>query len=312
MTGPVGVAVMAYGTPSSPEDVERYYTDIRRGRPPAPEQLAELRGRYEAIGGVSTMAERTRAQCEGLAAALDERAPGGFIVELGQKHAPPTIEQAVERLAARGCREVVGLVLAPHYSRASVGDYHRRATGAATAAGAAYRGIDQWFAEPAYVAFMAAAVRRALAGVGTSERATKVLFSAHSLPERVLVDDPYPLQLHDGAALIAEQARLQPWAGWTLAWQSAGRTDDPWRGPDVSAVIAELAASGRAEGVVVCPHGFVADHLEVAYDLDLVARDAAARCGLAFARTEVVNDDQAVLGALADLVARIAAEHSGG
>jgi ferrochelatase len=312
MSAPVGVAVMAYGTPSAPDDVERYYTDIRRGRPPTAEQLAELRGRYEAIGGVSTMAARTRSQCQGLAAALDERSPGGFAVELGQKHAPPTIEQAIEALAARGCRRVVGLVLAPHYSRASVGDYHRRAAAAAAAAGTAYDGIRQWYDEPAYAGFMAGAVRRALGGLGTPERATKVLFSAHSLPERALVDDPYPLQLHEGAALIAEHARLLPWAGWTIAWQSAGRTDDAWRGPDVSAVIAELAASGRAEGVVVCPHGFVADHLEVAYDLDIVAREAAAGCGLAFARTEVVNDDPDVLGALADLVARTAAQHSDG
>lgn len=308
MTAPVGVAVMAYGTPASPADVERYYTDIRRGRPPTAEQLADLRRRYDAIGGVSTMAERTAAQCRRLAEALDEIAPGGFTVALGQKHAAPSVEQAVERLAAEGCRHVVGLVLAPHYSRTSIGAYHQRAGDAAAAAGLAYRGILQWYAEPAHVDFLAAATREALAGLGTAERATKVLFTAHSLPEQVLVDDPYPAQLHDGAALVAEAARLLPWAGWALAWQSAGRTGDAWRGPDVLAVIADLAASGRADGVVVCPHGFVADHLEVAYDLDLEARRAAEDAGLAFARTRVVNDDLAVLAALAALVRREAAD----
>lgn len=304
MTAPVGVAVMAYGTPSSPDDIERYYTDIRRGRAPTPEQLAALRGRYESLGGVSTMGARTAAQCQGLADALDKTAPGGFVVALGQKHAPPTIEQAVEDLAARGCSNAVGLVLAPHFSRTSVGDYHRRAIEAAESAGVDYRGIPQWYTEPAYTGFLATAVRDALDGLGTSERATKVLFTAHSLPERVLVDDPYPTQLHDGASRIAEQAGLLPWAGWALAWQSAGRTGDAWRGPDVLEVIAQLSDSGRAEGVVVCPHGFVADHLEVAYDLDQVARDAAEQAGLAFARTQVMNADPTVVEALAALVQR--------
>jgi ferrochelatase len=133
-----------------------------------------------------------------------------------------------------------------------------------------------------------------------------VLFTAHSLPERALVGDPYPEQLRASAAAVADAVGLGPWADWAVAFQSAGRTADPWRGPDVLEVIDDLAASGRADGVLVCPQGFVSDHLEVVYDLDLEAKARADQRGLAFARTRVVNDDPAVLAALADRVLALA------
>jgi ferrochelatase len=129
-----------------------------------------------------------------------------------------------------------------------------------------------------------------------------VLFTAHSLPERVLEDDPYPDELRTSAAAIAEGAGLERWYGWTLAWQSAGRTPEPWRGPDVAEVIRDLGATGRAEGVLVCPQGFVSDHLEVLYDLDIDARRVAEEAGLAFARTASINDDPAVMAGLAERV----------
>jgi protoporphyrin/coproporphyrin ferrochelatase len=294
-----GVVVMAYGTPATPADIEAYYTHIRRGRPPSPEQLAELTARYEAIGGTSPLAERTEAQRAGLAAALDATDPGGWQVVLGQKHAAPFIEDAVAQLAAAGATSVVGLVLAPHFSRASVGEYQERLRTASAEHGLPVAAIDSWHLEPAYVAFLADAVREGLAGL--PER-TKVLFTAHSLPERALVDDPYPDQLRASAAAVAEAAGLHRWAGWSIASQSAGRTADPWRGPDLLEVIDDLAATGRADGVLVCPQGFVSDHLEVVYDLDLEARRRAEERGLAFARTRVLNDDRAVLGALAQRV----------
>ena len=131
---------------------------------------------------------------------------------------------------------------------------------------------------------------------------TKVLFTAHSRPERVLVDDPYPDQLRQSAAAVAEAAGLDRWAGWALGWQSAGRTPEPWRGPDILEIIRDLAATGAADGVLVCPQGFVSDHLEVVYDLDIEAQKVADEVGLAFARTRVLNADAAVLGALADRV----------
>ncbi|MCU0311486.1 MAG: ferrochelatase [Acidimicrobiales bacterium] len=296
---PLGLLVMAYGTPRTPDDVEAYYTHIRRGRPPTPELLAELVGRYDAIGGISPLAALTEAQRSALAAALEERRPGGWIVALGQKHAAPFIEDGVAELAAAGCTDVVGLVLAPHYSGFSVGQYQQRAVDAAAEHGVTVHRVDTWHTEPAYLDFLAGAVREARAGLPERH---KVLFTAHSLPERVLADDPYPDLLRESAALVAEQVGLLPWPEWALAWQSAGRTPEPWRGPDVLDVIRELAATGSADGVLVCAQGFTADHLEVLYDLDIEAAGVAADLGLAFARTRSLNADPTVMGALADLV----------
>ena len=298
-TGRVGVVVMAYGTPARPEDVEAYYTHIRRGRPPTPELLAELTARYDAIGGISPLAHRTRAQLDAIAHALDAAEPGRFVVVLGQKHSAPFVEDGVAALAATGVDRVVGLVLAPHYSGFSVGQYHERAAAAAAGSGLAFTGIRSWHLEPAFVAHQAASVRERLAEL--PER-TKVVFTAHSLPERVLVDDPYPDELRESAEAIATKAGLGRWAGWGLGWQSAGRTPEPWRGPDVLEIIRDLAGTGRAAGILVVPQGFTSDHLEVLYDLDIEAAAVAAEVGLDFARTDVVNNDPAVMSALAELV----------
>ena len=165
--------------------------------------------------------------------------------------------------------------------------------------GLAVGGVESWHLEPTYLAFLTSAVRDALEPLPAR---TKVLFTAHSLPERVLVDDPYPDQLRVSATAVAEAAGLHRWAGWALGWQSAGRTPEPWRGPDILETLSDLASTGRADGVLVCPQGFVSDHLEVVYDLDIEARKLADELGLAFARTRVLNDDSAVLGALADRV----------
>jgi ferrochelatase len=299
---PRGLVVMAYGTPASPDDIEAYYTHIRRGRAPSAEQLADLTGRYAAIGGVSPLAERTRHQARAIASALGDGS-GRWTVALGNKHAPPFVEDAVAELADTRA-DIVGLVLAPHYSRGSVGEYHERAAAAARERGMAYVGIDAWHDEPAWLDAQGERVRSAL---GALPGKTTVLFTAHSLPERVLADDdPYPDQLRQSAAAIAERAGLDS-DGWALAWQSAGRTPEPWRGPDVREVIRGLAATGRIEGVLVCPQGFVSDHLEVLYDLDVDARSVATEVGLAFARTASINDDPAVMGALAERVRRAVA-----
>ncbi|NLA34901.1 MAG: ferrochelatase [Actinobacteria bacterium] len=303
MAGRVGVVVMAYGTPASPEDIEPYYTHIRRGRAPEPAQLAELTARYEALGGTSPLAARTEAQRAAIERALDAAEPGRFTVVLGQKHAAPFIEDAVESLADASVSRIIGLVLAPHFSKASVGEYHARAAESAAERGIDYVGIDDWYALDAHVAFHATALRAVLADM--PER-TKVVFTAHSLPERVLADDPYPDQLFEGANLIAQAAGLARWAGWGIAWQSAGRTPEPWRGPDILHVIDDLAETGKADGIVIVPHGFTADHLEVLYDVDIEAATRAADRGLVLRRPPVVNADPAVMAALAARVRSLA------
>jgi len=302
----VGVVVMAYGTPGGPDQVEAYYTHIRRGRPPTDEQLANLRARYDALGGTSTLAARTAAQVAVLDAALADRAPGRFAVTLGQKHASPFVEDGVATLAGAGVGHVVGVVLAPHYSRASVGEYQARAGEAAAAAGLGFTAVDRWHDLAAHRAFLAEAVRAALADLPP---ATEVVFTAHSLPERVLADDPYADELAESARAVAEAVGLPPADGdrhdaptWSIGWQSAGATPEPWRGPDIGEVLRQVAGDGRADAVLVCPHGFVADHLEVAYDLDLEAAGLARDLGIDFARTRVLNDDATVLAALADRV----------
>jgi ferrochelatase len=284
----LGVLVMAYGTPRTPADIEPYYTHIRRGRPPTPEQLAELTGRYEALGGVSPLAERTEAQRAAIEAAL----PPGTPVRLGQKHAAPFVEDGAAELQAAGAGGVVGVVVAPHFSAASVGEYHARAAAVA----GDYRPIDDWSDLEPWLDVQAAAVSSQLEGLPAG---TAVRFTAHSLPERVLEGDVYADRLAASAAAIAERAGLD---AWELAWQSAGRTPEPWRGPDVLEVIDGL----DAPGLLVCPQGFTSDHLEVLYDLDIEARTRAEARGLAFARTASVNDHPAVMAGLAERILALA------
>jgi ferrochelatase len=299
-----GLVVMAYGTPRTPDAIADYYTDIRRGRAPSREQLDDLVMRYEAIGGISPLAERTEAQRAALERALARRMPDRWTVVLGQKHAPPFIEDAVAELADAGVTDAVGLVLAPHYSKFSVGEYQRRAAEAGTDRGVTISSIDHWHLEPAYLDFLADATRAERIGLPANH---KILFTAHSLPERVLVDDPYPQELRESASAVAARLAL-PREAWDLCWQSAGRTPEPWRGPDVLDVIRELGERRACDAVLVCPQGFTSDHLEILYDLDVAAHGVARDAGLAFARTRSLNDDGAVMGALADrVIARIAA-----
>ena len=294
-----GVLLMAYGTPERTGDLEAYYTDIRRGRPPTEEQLADLRRRYDAIGGLSPLAARTRAQASGLQRVLDERAGAGeWKVELGLKHASPSIEAGVEALASAGVEEFVSLVLAPHYSALSVGQYVERA---ADAAGhLKVRDITSWWDQPALVALLAERVTDAIAALPEGVTNPEVLVTAHSLPVRALsIDDPtYEEQLRSTGERIAEAAGL---SSWRIAWQSAGRTPEPWIGPDLLEVIRSLPGEGF-DGVVVCPAGFTSDHLEVLYDVDIEAKGAAESVGLPLARTASLNDDPRFLSLLADLV----------
>ncbi len=286
-----GVVVMAYGTPASADDLVEYYTHIRRGRPPSDEQVAELRSRYDAIGGMSPLRRVTEAQRDRIATALG----AGFDVALGYKHAPPFIEDAVASLRARGTDELVGVVLAPHDSRGSIGEYVERLGDGAKA-------IRSWHDLPAWRAFQANAIAGALRDMPSR---TCILFTAHSLPERVLEGDVYVDELEVSAGGIASLAGLGR-ETWSIGWQSAGRTPEPWRGPDIVELLDAIAAGPEVDGVLVCPQGFTADHLEVLYDLDVVAREHAEKVGLQFGRTAMVNDDAGVLTALAERVRALA------
>jgi ferrochelatase len=294
----VGVVLMAYGTPGNRDQLADYYTDIRRGRPPTDEQLANLAARYDAIsvdGDLSPLTERTAAQAAALQHALDAAAPGTYVVTVGMKHAAPRIEDAVETLRQQGVERLVGIVMAPHYSAMSIGEYLGRME--AAAGDVPTTAVRSWAVEPAYVDFLASEISGILPGMPAN---TKVLFTAHSLPQRVVaMGDPYPDELRSTAVAVGTALGLGPWSQWAVAWQSAGRTPEPWLGPDVLEVIDSLAASENASGLLVCACGFVADHLEVLYDLDIEASARAARHGLAFARTACLNDDPTVFAALA-------------
>lgn len=294
-----GVLVMAYGTPTTPDDVEGYYTRIRHGRVPTPELLADLVRRYNAIGGTSPLAQRTADQVAGIARALEVTSPGDFDVRFGSKYEPPMLEETAESFARDGFTKVVGLVLAPHSSSMSTVQYMARAR-AALGAAIDFVAIGEWYDAPGFLELIAQRVNEALELVPASRRATtEVLFSAHSLPEKILASgDDYPDQLLDSAAKAAALADV---TSWDVAWQSAGRTPEPWIGPDILQVLRDKRALGVTD-VVSCPIGFVADHLEVLFDVDVEARGVAHEIGLNLVRTRSLNDDPAFVEILARVV----------
>jgi ferrochelatase len=307
VTKPLGVLCMSYGTARGLDDVERYYTHIRGGRAPAPELLDELKKRYRAIGGRSPLIEITEAQVRGLQRELDEaeRLAGGeetFRTYHGMKHQTPYIEDAVRAMADEGIRQAVGLVLAPHYARMSVGAYIERAGKAAADAGIPMTFVEHWYDHPDVVRFLMFRVTDAIGRLPEEERSrAPVVFSAHSLPARIVEEgDPYPRQLEESARLVGRELGL-PIGRVRVAWQSAGRTGEPWLGPDLTEVLHGLAEEGH-RAAVSCPVGFVADHLEILYDVDIEAQAAAREVGITLVRSESPNDDPAFLRALAGVV----------
>lgn len=299
-----GVLLMSYGSPESQDQLEPYYTHIRRGRPPTPEQLADLRRRYDAIGGLSPLAQRTRDQAAGVQAALDSIDPTGFRVFTAAKHSPPYLEDGVRLVAEAGIADMAAMVLAPHYSALSVGEYLERVEETAGEVGITVYPVESWHLEEDLISLLADRLSQAMEAVGTAPEDTQVLVTAHSLPRRVLdMGDPYPDQLQETAEAVTRAAGVPR---WSVGWQSAGRTTEPWLGPDVLDSI-DFAAKEGAAGVVVCPAGFTSDHLEILYDLDVEAAARAEAQGLAFARTESLNDDPT----FCDTVARVAARASG-
>ena len=281
------VVLMAYGSPERLSDVPAYYADIRGGRPIAPENLADLVERYRRLGiedssPLNAITEQTRAALE------DELEVPVFT---GMKHWTPRIADAADAALASGAEEIVGLVLAPHYSALSIAGY-REQLEHALAGRAELRFIESWHEEPGFVDLLADRVR------GTDAH---VVFTAHSLPARVLeLGDPYRDQLRETSALVAEAAGL---GDWSFSFQSESPTGEPWLGPDILDHLAWLRRRG-VEHVLVCPVGFVSDHLEIRWDLDVEAQAKAAELGLQLERIEMPNADPAFVRTLAGIVRR--------
>ena len=313
---PIGLLVMAYGTAAGPDDVERYYTDIRGGRAPSPEHLAELRSRYEAIGNRFPLLDITTRQAEGIARTLnDEAAREAYRPYLGMKHSPPFVADGVARMREDGIDRAVGVVMAPHWSGMSVETYVERVEDALAGGGAApaVSFVRQWYDRPEFVSFLSRRLTEAIDRLPPEERhAAAVIFSAHSLPVRTANDGSlrclrctadrcadsctYRDQLQDTATRVAGHLGLTQQV--TIAWQSAGRTADPWWGPPIEDVIGQLAVQGHP-AVVVCSAGFVSDHLEILFDLDIEAKELARQAGIRLERTEMPNDDPEFLRAVA-------------
>ncbi len=276
---------MAYGSPERVSDVPAYYADIRGGRPISPENLDDLVARYRALGiedanPLNAITESTRSALE---------AELGLPVLTGMKHWTPRIADAVETALAGGATRLVGLVLAPHYSRLSIGGY-RTLLEEAVGDRADVIFVASWHDDPGFVAFLADRIR---------DTDAHVVFTAHSLPARILEEgDPYRDQLLETARLVADSAGVED---WSFSFQSESPTGEPWLGPDILDHLAELSASG-VEDVLVCPVGFVSDHLEIRWDIDAEARDKARELGLKLDRIEMPNDDPRFVHALGEIV----------
>jgi len=279
------VILMAYGSPERIVDVPAYYADIRGGRPVSPELLEDLVARYRALGiedsnPLNAITEATRAALE---------TELGLPVYTGMKHWDPRIAAAVDAALAGGATRLVGLVLAPHYSRLSIAGY-RKLLDDAVAGRAGVIFVESWHDDPGLVAFLADRIR---------DTDAHVVFTAHSLPARILDDgDPYQDQLLETARLVADSAGVED---WSFSFQSESPTGEPWLGPDILDHLEDLSGRG-VEDVLVCPVGFVSDHLEIRWDIDTEARDKARELGLRLDRIEMPNDDPRFVHALGEIV----------
>jgi ferrochelatase len=281
------VVLMAYGSPERLSDVPAYYADIRGGRPIAPENLADLVERYRRLGiedssPLNAITEQTRVALE------DELDVPVFT---GMKHWMPRIADAAELALASGADEIVGLVLAPHYSALSIAGY-REQLERALGGRAELRFIESWHEEPGFVELLADRV---------SGADGHVVFTAHSLPARILdLGDPYKDQLLETSRLVADVSGV---SDWSFSFQSESRTGEPWLGPDILDHLESLRGQG-VERVLVCPVGFVSDHLEIRWDLDVEAQEKAAELGMQLERIEMPNADPTFVRTLAGIVRR--------
>ena len=291
------ILVMAYGSPGTPDDVGPYFTHIRHGRTPSPEAVAGLQARYARVGGVTPLVPHTDDVVAGLRtafAAAGRRVP----VYVGMKHWHPFIGSTVRRMHADGVRRARAIVLAPHYSKMSIGQYRGYIDEALAELpeGMTIELVESWHRQPEFIALMADLVRDGLAKFAEPDRTSvRVVLSAHSLPERIRQwGDPYEEEVRESARAVANRVGLPTW-GW--AWQSAGQTGEPWLGPDILDYLETLATEGVMR-VLQVPIGFVSEHLEVLYDIDLEAKPKATSLGMRLERTELPNARPAFIAVL--------------
>ena len=294
----IAVLLMAYGSPNSLEEVAEYLRQVRGGRSTTPAEVERLRDRYRKVGGQTPLLKITLAQASALQARFEsDRVPAR--VHVGMKHWHPFIEETVQKIVGEGASSIVGLALAPHYSKLSIGGYEE----------AVHRGLDKtkdvlfsmirsWHAQPHLIQALAQRVRTGLDAMEKPSDAA-LLFTAHSLPKRfVSEDDPYFAQLNETSSLVAGRSG----AGfWDFAFQSSGEPAGSWLGPQIKEKIAELSGKGFRE-ILVCPVGFVSDHLEILYDLDIEAKEYGRSLGVRVARTQSLNDDPEFISAIAETV----------
>ena len=302
----IAVLVMAYGGPDRIEDVQPYLLDVRGGRPmPAP-ALAEIRRRYELIGGQSPILDRTRAQAEALQRALNSLG-GNLRTYVGMRHWHPTLDEAAATLAAAGVHRVVGLVMAPHYSRMSVELYFEKLSRAIEGVGASIEveRIESWKDDPGYLAVLAERIRDGLSrSPGETPEGVELIFTAHSLPERILTwQDPYPQELQVTYDALRSQF---PGHASHFAYQSAAMTPESWLGPDVKRLLDERLQAGQRNFLIV-PIGFVSEHVEILYDIDIDLRQRAEAGGGRLERIEMPGADPRMMASLASRVRHAAA-----
>ena len=290
ITYPIGVLIMAYGGPNSLEEIPGYLADIRAGRPTSPEVLEEITNNYRQIGGKSPLMEFTQQQIAAVAAQLD---PAIFKCYLGMRHWAPWIEEVVGQMVADGITHAIGLVLAPHYSKLSIAKYQEKIReGLEMYHGQIeFRQINSYHDAPPYIEALANRVQDGLGRWSAAEQNdVHVIFSAHSLPQRIIkMGDPYDSQLRETAGLVANRAGLRT-DQWSWSYQSAGRSPEPWLGPQLEDYIPELAAQG-IKNIVSIPIGFVADHVEILFDIDIEAQRAAREHGIRLERPPALNTD---------------------
>lgn len=302
MTETIGVLLMAYGGPNSLEDIPAFLLDIRGGRPTSQELIDEITENYRKIGGKSPLLELTRLQACLLEQELNADAPPDvrYKTYIGMRHWTPWIKETVDQIMADGIRRAVALVLAPHYSSMSIAKYFAKLDDALREHNTpfTYHAITSYHAHPLYIEALARRVRQGLADMPPD---TLVIFSAHSLPVRIMEQgDPYDSQLRETARLVAEKSGL-PSEQWVFSYQSAGRSPEPWLGPQIEALVVELAERGHRH-LLSCVVGFVADHVEVLFDIDIKAKQAAENAGAQLERVPSLNEDPLFIAALADLV----------